>query len=313
MYSDIVCVYHGNCIDGATSAAIILQAFETDNVKLIPIDYNYSDTLIEKIIEHSNNKTVYLLDFQLPTGTIIELTKTARRVIHIDHKDKEDEQMFYIKNLTNNYDYFHSTKYNTAYLLFIYLNKKYANNDDIIERINRKHIKKFLLAVRDRDLWLWLYPQSEAVTDYISMFINDIDKMRKIIFYGNFNKIYKYGLQINKYKYNMIEHIIKNVKPIIVNIDGYKIPIFNFNMFHSEALSILNEKYNSPVGAFWFNEDTVFIRFVTNPNDAVYAKELVNILGSNGSHIHASTATLSFRDFFELIVSEDVLSSREET
>jgi len=72
-----ICIYHGNCADGFTAAWAVWKRFG-DSVEYIPGVYGESPPDV-------TGKNVVIVDFSYKRPVLLEMTKTARTVLVLDH------------------------------------------------------------------------------------------------------------------------------------------------------------------------------------------------------------------------------------
>ncbi|MFN3788287.1 MAG: phosphoesterase, partial [Sulfurihydrogenibium azorense] len=79
-----VCIYHKNCTDGTTAAAILLLKYP--DCKLFPLDHNYREEEFQPILDEvDKDTTVYIVDFSIKQPFFEKLVSKAKEVINIDH------------------------------------------------------------------------------------------------------------------------------------------------------------------------------------------------------------------------------------
>jgi hypothetical protein len=80
----IIGLYHKNCTDGTTAAAVILRKFPDATV--IPIEHNFKDEDFEQILGQIDEDTiVYIVDFALKPEYLNKVLVKAKKVINLDH------------------------------------------------------------------------------------------------------------------------------------------------------------------------------------------------------------------------------------
>jgi len=129
----IICIYHGNCTDGFTSAWVVKKALPKQNIEFYPGFYQNPPPDV-------TDKIVYIVDFSYKRPIMEEIVKKAKKVIHIDHHDTAIKDMWDFR--AENYETLYS-KENTesgAMLTWRYFFPDY----DVPQMI--KHVD-------DRDRW----------------------------------------------------------------------------------------------------------------------------------------------------------------
>ncbi len=136
MARDIICFYHGQCVDGAASAAVI--RYKYPQAKCYPLQYG--DPLPVSV----KNKTLFVVDFSFDIETFTRFQKEAREVFWYDH---------------------HKTALPTHQALgwgVLDMNESGASLT-WKQEYPRKKIPKILQYVKDKDIWQWKLPHSRAV------------------------------------------------------------------------------------------------------------------------------------------------------
>ena len=132
-----LCIYHKNCLDGRTSAAIVRK--KLGPIECVPMNYGMTPPDVR------GRSVVYIVDFGFPLEVMEQIKKDADDVIWIDH---------------------HETNVET-------LNKLgwgHFNNDESGASLTWKvlfpedEMPKVVEYVRDRDLWRWELPHARAIT-----------------------------------------------------------------------------------------------------------------------------------------------------
>ncbi|MEM5877391.1 MAG: DHHA1 domain-containing protein [Candidatus Aenigmatarchaeota archaeon] len=286
MKSKVVCVYHKNCIDGTSSAAVLLMKHPDAN--LFSFNYKYSEEEFNSLLSVIDKDTVvYVLDFSFNIHDLNRLLDKSKKVIMIDHhisvKDKFDENFLSNRNLEFIYD----TEHSGSSLTYKYFFGDKPN--------------KIIEFVEDRDLWRWKFgDHTNHVNSYLFLFIDNPIKMKDIIENSNVEEILDKGKVINEYKSKLIESVLEKTKEVIIRIDSYNVRAYNTNLFQSEIGSVLCKKYDEVVCLFSFSYDYVILSFRGLEHHNPSALDLAKILGGGG-HKNAAGATVSIKKFNDMI------------
>ena len=82
--SNIIGIYHGDCLDGTTAAAVLLKKFP--NIKLYPLPRSYTTEDANNVINVLDKNTeVYITDFSLSESEMEKIILKAKKTIAIDH------------------------------------------------------------------------------------------------------------------------------------------------------------------------------------------------------------------------------------
>ncbi len=288
MDEKIICIYHKNCTDGTTSAAILLTKFP--NCKLFPLDHNYDEKDVEEILkEIDKNTTVYIVDFSLREGDIEKVLQKAKKVINIDHhigvKDKLEE----LSKKYSNFEFIFDNNRSGASLTWIYF-------------YGKDNIPEIVKLVEDKDIWTWRYGEkTKYVNAYLIILTDKPEKVKEFILNNNIEKLVENGKIISEFTDYLINNFIEKIKEIELKIGEYTVKGFNTGLFQSEIGNILSNNLKQAVVLFSINGYTVKFSFRSIEGNNPTALQLAQILGGGG-HKHAAGASVSLNDFCNMIL-----------
>lgn len=142
---DIICIYHGGCPDGVSSAIVVVDALGED-VKLIP--GHYARPLTEEKI-NLQDKTVLLCDFSYQLDEMSQIVSLAKQVIFLDHHDTAFKKNALLLSEDNVFA-FASTHYSGASLTYQFFHPN-------------KDLPLFIQYIEDGDLYKFNLDQSRAI------------------------------------------------------------------------------------------------------------------------------------------------------
>lgn len=199
-----IVIYHADCLDGMGAMWSARQALGTEDTEYHAGKYGAD-------IPNCKGKTVYLVDFSYKRNVIEMICKKAKMVIILDHHKTayDDLKDFEAPNFEQHFDMDRSG----AGITWGYFH----------EGQERPEIIKY---IEDRDLWLFNYPETEAVNSYLRSLDYDYDKfdtaMRKMFI----SQIVLMGQAILDYRDVIIKDVLKSAKTH--NLFGHKdIPVIN--------------------------------------------------------------------------------------
>lgn len=216
-----VCIYHGDCLDGFTSAYLVQRKWLGNTVKFYKGEYgavSFSPTDFQ-------NKNVLFVDFSLSRFDTIAMSDFAKKIVIIDHHKTAEQNLI---NLPQNVVvYFDMSECGASYtkkLLEIHLNE---NEYNILER------------VKDRDLWTQKYNDTKYVFNVMASMKHTFDNWDKL-FSTPLMLLVEKGESIQSYRDSVIEFIKKNAW-VQKDWRGYEnIPVANCpRIFASEVLNDL--------------------------------------------------------------------------
>lgn len=283
-------IYHNNCSDGFTSAAIAYLYFKQNNTNLTTLfagNYGEPPPIVDKQTD------VYLVDYSYNKETILDLLEQANSVTIIDHHITAIKEL---KDLSHpNFMKYFDTALSGAGLTWEYF-------------FPDKNIPDLIKYVQDRDLWNWVYSESKdflmgleqfdfTVEQYIQHLENSINLK------NNYTQtLIESGKIISKYFEQMVNQIIDS-NLYFINYKNYqKVPILNCNYkFSSNIGNILSTRHNTLFSIMYYIvADSVYLSFRsvdTGVDVSIIAKEL-----GGGGHRNASGAKISLEQFNKLFV-----------
>jgi len=282
----IVCIYHKNCTDGTTSAAVLIKKFP--DCKLFPLGHNYKEEEINQLLELTDNNTVvYVVDFSLKPKDLEKLLKKAKKVINIDHHIGVKEILEKFAQEYPNFEFIFDNNSSGASLTW-----KYFFGEPVPQLIK---------YVEDKDIWKWEFGENTKYVDAYLIMLTDKPQELKNLISENIDKIKEKGKLISEFIDYLIDKFVENVNPTYIKIDNCIVKAFNTGLFQSEIGNILSKKYNEPVALFSINGDFVKISFRSIEGQKLTALQLAKALGGGG-HKHAAGAGICLTEFCNIVI-----------
>ncbi len=282
----VVCIYHKNCTDGTTSAAVLLKKFP--NCKLFPLNHNYKEDDINQILEAIDKDTVvYITDFSLKPEDLKKVLEKAKKVINIDHHIGVKETLEKIAKEYTNFEFVFDNDHSGASLTW-----KYLFGEPIPELIK---------YVEDKDIWRWKYKEDTKYVDAYLIMLTDKPEEMKNLIEADIEKIKEKGKIISEFMDYLVNKFVENTNPTYLKIGNFVVKGFNAVWFQSEIGNKLSIKYNEPVALFSINGDFVKLSFRSVEGQKQNALQLAKLLGGGG-HKHAAGAGISLNEFCNMIV-----------
>lgn len=283
MSKKIIGIYHKDCIDGTSAAAVLLRKFP--DVSLFPLSHAYTKADIKPILEQAKNGAkIYTVDCGLG---INELLENGHKVTVIDHHIGFKDMMQKIAENNPNAEYIFDNDKSGASLAWSYF---FPDEKE----------PELIRYVEDADLWKWEYgDDTKYVNNYLVMFKDDPKTMLEIL-EGDLSEIKEKGSIISQYADNEIELLIKTPS-IKVKIDGHVVPAYNITTYQSACGNILSDKLGSVVAMFTVQGNNVNLSFRSKEHQSPTSLELAQALGGGG-HKCASGADILLKDFLSMIV-----------
>jgi len=291
MTKKIIGIYHKDCLDGTTAAAVLLKKFP--DVLLRPLSHRYEEEDLNKIVEETDEETiVYIVDFSLREGHSEKLIEKVKEVVNIDHHIGAEERL---KNLDKNYSNFS----------FVFNNDRSGASLTWIYFYGEENIPQLIKYVEDSDIWRFTYgDDTRYAVSYLYQFSGKPEKMLDYINASDdvIKNVLKDGKMLKEYRDGLTAVLLRTVNPLQLKIGEHIVPAHNTPEFlGSDVGHELATTLNKTVATFVINDDTVRLHFRGNNEHTPSALDLAKILGGGG-HRNAAAAAVSLKDFCKMIV-----------
>ncbi len=280
----IAAIYHRDCIDGTTAAAVVLKKFP--HAKLHPLANNSSkEELAIALDEIQGISTVYTVDCSIG---VFELLEKGHTITTIDHHIGMKSRLEKLAKMKEGFTYVFDDSMSGASLSWLYF------FPDLPE-------PEVISLVEDLDIWKWSFGNTTRdVNNYLSLLLNQPDQILPF-FDGLPSVVKEKGATISQFTNTVIKKHVSVSEPLILHIGPYTIPGFNITDFRSETGNLLSEKYKITVALFTIIGKRVQISFrsLEDSYDPT-ALKLAEIL-NGGGHIKSAGAQVSLDDFLKMI------------
>lgn len=279
-----IVIYHNQCSDGFTSAAITKRYFK-DSADYIPGIYGETPPDV-------TGKNVYFVDFSYKSEVIKEMLEKATHIYLIDHHITaiNDLQQFTGHPKFTAYT---DLKRSGAMLAWDY----FYPNQQCPDLIN---------YVQDRDLWNWSLPYTNEYLMALELseftfenYCNHLNKSLEQKNQEHTNELINQGTTVVKYYSQVVENICKNVY-FIDYLDYKNIPIVNctgrFSSHVGNTLAKLHPEIFSVMYEMQGNSVQLSFRSL---DSGVDVSEIAKNLGGGG-HKRASGAKITIEKFLQL-------------
>ena len=283
MSKQIIGIYHKDCTDGTSAAAVLLKKFP--DAGLFPLYHSYKKEDIQPILDSaSEDAEIYTVDCALG---IREFLDKGHSVTTIDHHIGIKDFLEGLEKEYEKYSYVFDNEKSGASLTWSYC---FPDEEE----------PELIKYVEDRDLWKWQYgDDTRNVNNYISMFWNDPKSVLEILL-GDLTEVKEKGSVISKYIETEVEKLIKTPS-LNMKIGSHTIPVFNItSSYKSECAKILSEKLDTAVAMFIIKGDLVNLSLRSKEHHSPTSMELAQALGGNG-HKCAAGADIPLQKFIQAI------------
>lgn len=279
----VVVIYHKDCIDGTTAAAVVLRRFP--EAKLFPLSHDPSVDDLEKVLAIIDSDTdIYTVDCGIG---VQEILSRGFKVMTIDHHVGVKDSLDLLVKENTNFTYLFDNEKSGASLAWQYF-------------FPDEELPEIIKLVEDSDLWKGQFGEdTKNVNNYLWLFINEPDKILQIL-EGDLNEVKKQGKVISIYAEKEIMKLVE-IPAISLKIGEHIFPAYNITNHESACGNILSEKNNQTAVMFTIKGDVVKFSFRSKAGQNLSALDLAKILGGNG-HVLAAGARVPLSEFMQMIV-----------
>jgi oligoribonuclease NrnB/cAMP/cGMP phosphodiesterase (DHH superfamily) len=266
-------IYHGNCVDGFTSAFSAYKYF-TENEPTKEIIYHPAS--FDKPPPDVSGKNVCLCDFTYKKNVLEDMMKKANKLIILDHHKTAQEDL---ENLPEENKIF-CMNHSGAYITWSYFHPN-------------KLIPQLILYVEDTDIWNKALPFTNEVSAVINMTEKTFEEYDKL-FDDKYllNKGFNEGTAILKNNSILINQSLSSGAPklITINQQHYFVCHLNSSVFKSDIGNKIFDEYpNANFSAIYsiddFTNSTIFSLRSTDERSDV--SRIAKLFGGGG-HRNAS-------------------------
>lgn len=277
-------LYHKNCNDGSGAAlAVWLKLGDAGN-EYIPVQYG------ELVPEGMKGEDVLMVDFSYKRDVILELAKTAKSILILDHhKSAEAELKDFTIDGQKQWNR-HLYKPSLCHIDAVF-NMEKSGAILAWEHYNSGPIPAVLLHIQDRDLWQLKLANTQAIAAALQLYPNFRDWQRFV------RKPELLVTELAPKGQGIIEFLAAQTAKVIQNgprlweITGVTVPIYNLPGFMiSTTLHAALEKYpEAPYAVAYFDllDDTRVYSLRSRKGSDVDVAEIAVSFGGGG-HKHAA-------------------------
>lgn len=264
----IICIYHGSCADGFTSAWV---------VKKVHPDAEFYAGYYKEPPPDVKDKIVYIVDFSFTRDVMEQIIKDAFQVIHIDHHDTaiRDMEGFRAENFSTMYSPDNSASGAMLSWMHFFPNTEVP---DIIKHVD------------DRDRWKFKLPGTREIS--ANMFSYEYT-------FENWDKLMSQRLEEQLADGTAIERrMAKDTKELMgvvvrrMNIAGHNVPVANVPYQYGSDICMHLCK-NEPFAGYYYDKPTHREFGLRSAAGAVHVGDIAKLFGGGG-HENSSGFRRSF-------------------
>lgn len=276
-----IIIYHADCIDGTTAAAVALKKFP--DAHFFPLSHSYTDEDMGPIRALAGDTPIFILDCALGVD---ELLADGRSLVVLDHHESVREEMLARAATENRLTYIFDNEKSGASLAWAYF-------------FPDEPVPLMIQYVEDADLWKWKFGDiGRYAMSYLSMLRDDPERMLSAI-EGDTDAIIAHGRILSEYADREIEEQV-SILPNEMRVGEHRIPAYNVTVYQSAVGNILSEREGSVVALYTIKGPNVKISFRSKDGQYPTARTVAEMLGGGG-HEHAAGASVPLADFLATI------------
>lgn len=256
---------------------------DSDYIFYIPVQYG------KPVPSMQENSIVYIVDFSYKRDVIISLKEKMSKVVVLDHHKTAQAELEGIE------DTYFDMNHSGSTLTWSYFNPDFINSEKRVVSF-----PKVLLAIEDRDLWKFQYPETKFVSKALDFLIKDFRDLDK---YAKDEVAYRSLIAIGKQKDVFDQKAISDsvYKASISYIDNMKIAFSNVTGHISEIGHELCNKLDVDFSmTYFFTNDGKVVFNLRSIGDKFDVSEYAKSFGGGG-HKNASGISCDLPKGFELI------------
>ena len=232
-----VCIYHGNCLDGFTSAWIVNAAL-TPFRNLSFIKGAYTEKIDLSLLKDAE---VYFVDFSVKHDVMLQIAEIADSVIVLDHHASAEREL---QNLPDNVTVHFDMERSGAMLTY---NHFFPSTS----------VPELVKIVQDRDLWQFKIASTKAITAYMFMIEQTFDNWHLLSDEVDNGRAIELGEILLKKHDKNVDDIIDGCTREVM-FDGHKVNITNAHWM-----------YASDIGHKTIGDNLFSITYFTDNNDRI--------------------------------------------
>ena len=255
-----LCIYHGNCADGFGAAWVVRNALGSNNVEFHAGIYQDSPPDVA-------GRDVILVDFSYKKPVLVEMAKTAKSILILDHHKSAAEDLIELpENIEAHFDMDRSG----AMMAWDYYN--------IIKP------PRLIEHIQDRDLWKFNLDWTREVQAAVFSYPYDFDVWDDLM--TTDTKILKQeGEAIERKHFKDINEFI-DAASYRMEIAGYNVPVLNAPYFWSSDAGHIMGKDEPFAACYWDTPDGRVFSLRSSEN-GIDVSEIAKKFGGGG-HKHAA-------------------------
>jgi oligoribonuclease NrnB/cAMP/cGMP phosphodiesterase (DHH superfamily) len=316
-----ICFYHKNCIDGTMSAAL-LREYKDKSIVFIALSHGTSvENALSSAFSKYDIKNIYkiwFLDIAPKKDDLSYLKSLNTEVIIIDHHKTTAQLISEFTGKPIEED--KPIRIDYDFISFIYDPLESGASLTYKTITNNDQIPAIIDIVKDKDLWLWRYENTDEINDFLYMYTNNPEQMREFL-HKDLQEIASQSKVLSQYKNFNVARLKESwlSAPLYVEIkdtstslprstsmpQSITIPAVNTPVYQSEIGNLIAKEYGLAC-MFYITGNFVKLSFRSEQPKLdelglkINARSVAESLGGGG-HDHAAGAIMDINTFFGLL------------
>lgn len=268
-----VIITHGGCPDGTAAAYVAKLAFPDAIIHYATVRNFDEDNNMPDLID----KNVIIVDYSYDKQTIWKLFSLCKKLTIYDHHESTGAELSdFLRMNKNAVNFVFDPKRCGAEIIW----------DELMQGLARPWWMKH---IRDRDLWLWEHPDSEAFAEAFNSMglsmktMEEIDNMTP----GQYNFFIQRGREICNHNKNIYNKLAQNAE--LVHFQGWRVYAINIGTFQSEIGNILASRSHIAFAVIYRyspSKDRWFVSLRGGENCPNLAKIAIRVAEENRKILH---------------------------
>ena len=258
MNKEKLCIYHGNCADGFTSAWVLWKVHP---------DTEFVAGIYGEDPPDCTDREVVMVDFSYKRDVILDMADKAKSILILDHHKSAEKELV---DLPDNVECHFDMERSGARMTWDY----YHGTD----------APMFVKFVEDRDLWRFNYPETRAFQANVFSYEYTFENWEKI-FKASGNEVdllsfVAEGEAIERKHHKDINELIESAADRDV-IAGHDVPVLNCPYFFSSDAGHIMSK-NEPFAACYWDTPSGRVYSLRSADDGMDVSEIAASMGGGG-------------------------------
>mgnify|MGYP001225625552 CR=1 FL=1 len=276
----VACVYHADCVDGTTAAALVLKRFP--HVTLFPLSHRAPEKINPLLSTLPPSALVYMVDTTTAADVILA---AGHRLTIIDHHASTEEKIRDWINDGKAIEFFYDSLESAATL----------THKILFPTVTMSELLKY---VRDSDLWSEQFSETKHVVNYLSTFRNQPAVLLERLSLPA-PKVIEYGEIITNYiEASLARHL--SLPPIKLSLGEHLVSAYNITDHESLCGNLLAKQNGCATVMFTIMGEKVKFSFRSLPGQNPTALKLATLTGGGG-HEHSAGGEMTLGDFLQAI------------